>query len=95
MIRALDPYPRDKQNLIRLLVKIKQLGVLNCNFEQFNDAYIKWNMVKFPNTKVDNGQAALFRDDWFADFVNFLCNYDIETGVYFGKPYGRNNQKKG
>lgn len=75
-MKALTIYPKQEIHLRQLLKKLQDYGELNCDFNTFSKLYNKWHTKAFPGCPI-NTQSAIFRDDWFLDFVNFLANADI------------------
>lgn len=93
-MKAFTPFPKSETTLRQVLRKLQDLGTINCSFQEFNEAYVAWHLQAFPKKNHDDCVAKgylkgeytigdpkitlLFRSDWFADFVQFLCNYEVE-----------------
>lgn len=77
-VRAFVLYSKDEIQFRQLLDKLKNYGTPNCNMQQFIYIYKQWHMEAFPGCKLDSGAAAMFREDWFNSFLQFLCNYQIQ-----------------
>lgn len=75
-MKALTIYPNGEVHLRQLLRKLNDYGEINCDFPAFSKLYEEWHKKAFPGCPV-NTRSAIFRDDWFLDFVNFLANKDI------------------
>lgn len=75
-MKALTIYTKGEINLRKLLRKLQDYGELNCDFETFSKLYEEWHKKTFPGCSV-NSMTAIFREDWFTEFVNFLANKDI------------------
>jgi len=87
-VKAFQRYARDEVALRKVLAKLRDLGTLNCSFEQFNDFFVEWHLKAFPLEnwkkhnpgmpyKADPTTALLWNDTWFMDFVEFLAGKDI------------------
>ncbi len=75
-MKALRTYSKEETHLRQLLRKLNDYGELNCDFPTFSKLYEEWHQKTFPGCEIDT-MTAIFRDDWFLDFVNFLANKDI------------------
>lgn len=75
-MKAFIPYPKEAVHLRLLLRKLQDHGTINCDFETFTKLYEKWHLKTFPGCPI-NTQSAIFREDWFYDFLNFLISSDI------------------
>ena len=75
-MKALRTYSKEETHLLQLLRKLNDYGELNCDFPTFSKLYEEWHQKTFPGCEI-NTMTAIFRDDWFLDFVNFLANKDI------------------
>lgn len=75
-MKALRTYSKEETHLRQLLRKLNDYGELNCDFPTFSKLYEEWHQKTFPGCEI-NTMTAIFRDDWFLDFVNFLANKDI------------------
>lgn len=75
-MKALTIYSKGEIHLRQLLRKLQDYGKLNCDFETFSKLYGEWHKKAFPGCPV-NTMSALFREEWFIEFVNFLANKDI------------------
>lgn len=77
MMKAFIPYRKEEKNLRKLLRKMQDYGEITCSFEQFNELYCEWHKQAFKGLPVSTN-TAIFRDDWFIDFLNFLANTEVE-----------------
>ncbi len=75
-MKALTAYSKGEIHLRQLLRKLNDYGEINCDFPTFSRLYEEWHNKAFPGCPV-NTMSAIFRDDCFLDFVNFLANKDI------------------
>ena len=75
-MKAFTIYRKEEIHLRLLLRKMQDYGTINCDFETFSKLYAEWHMKAFPGCPV-NTQSAIFREDWFKDFINYLANKDI------------------
>ncbi len=75
-MRALTLYPTEEIQLRQLLRKLNDYGKINCDFPTFSKLYEEWHKQAFPGCRIDF-TTAMFRDDWFLEFVKFLANKDI------------------
>lgn len=75
-MKALRTYSKGETHLRQLLRNLNDYGELNCDFPTFSKLYEEWHQKTFPGCEI-NTMTAIFRDDWFLDFVNFLANKDI------------------
>lgn len=75
-MRAFTPYKPNEIKLRQLCRKLQDYGTVNCTFEQFLVIYTQWHLTTFKGQPVDYN-TALFREDWFRDFLYFLMNYEM------------------
>lgn len=75
MMKAFSLYSEKEIHLRQLLAKLQNYGSINCSFEKFTELYNKWHLSTFKG--LVNTMTAIFREDWFKSFVNFLANEDI------------------
>ena len=78
-MKAFIPYRKEEIDLRLLLRKMQDYGDISCTFEQFNELYCLWHKERFRDTPIRT-HTALFRDDWFIDFLNFLANSEVQNG---------------
>jgi hypothetical protein len=75
-MKAFIQYGKDEINLRKLLRKMQDYGTVTCTFEQFNELYCRWHKDRFKGLPV-NTNTAVFREDWFIDFIGFLANSEV------------------
>lgn len=75
-MKALTIYFKGEIHLRQLLRKLSDYGKINCDFPAFSKLYAEWHNKAFLGCPVDS-MIAIFRDDWFLDFDNFLANKEI------------------
>ncbi len=76
-MKAFILYSKNETNLRKLLRKMQDYGKITCSFEKFNELYCEWHEKTFKGCKVSTN-TALFRDDWFFDFLNFLVQCEVK-----------------
>jgi len=77
MMKAFSIYPKEEIDLRILLNKLQNYGKINCDFNSFSCIYNEWHQINFPGIKISTN-SAIWRDDFFRSFVNFIANQEIK-----------------
>lgn len=75
-MKAFTLYPKDQRNLNILIDNLKKYGNCNCDFDTFNEIYIKWHLETFPGVPVST-DTINYRSHWLTSFINYISNYDL------------------